>query len=55
MDGQNLWCGSISPKTVLIFPKNFLNSRFDMVEKQSTIYFNSYRSKSYASIVPGDS
>ena len=25
-DCQNLWCcGSISPKTVLIFPKNFLN------------------------------
>ena len=41
-------------KTVLIFPKNFLNFRFDMVEKYSIVYFSSYRSKSYASAVLDD-
>ena len=56
MDCQNLWCrGSISPKTVLIFPKNFLKFRSDLVEKQSIINFGSYSSKSYASVVLGDS
>ena len=38
----------ISLKTVLIFPKNFLDLRFDTVEKQDIINFSS---KSYASIV----
>ena len=34
MGRQNLWCcGSISPKTVFIFYKNFLNFRFDEIEE----------------------
>ena len=41
-------------QTVLIFPKNFLNFRFDMVEKQNIINFSSYRSKSYTYVVVGD-
>ena len=55
VDCQNLWCGSISLKSILIFPKNFLNSRFDNVEKQSIINFSSYRSKYYATVVLDDS
>ena len=47
-----LW---ISLKAILIFPKNFLNFRFDIVEKQSIIYLSSYRSMYYASVVLGDS
>ena len=44
MYSQNVWwCGSISPKTALIFPNNFLN------------IINNYRSKSYTSLVYGDS
>ena len=39
----------------MIFPKNFLNFRFDTVEKQSILNLNSYSSKSYASIVLDDS
>ena len=31
-DHENLWCGSISPKTILVFSKNFLKSRFNVVE-----------------------
>ena len=38
MDGQNLWSyGSISPKTILILPKNVLDFRFDAVEKQTLV------------------
>ena len=49
---QNLLnCGSISPKTVLNFPKNFLDFRFESVEKQSIINLSSYSSRSYASVV----
>ena len=55
MDFQNLRGGLISPETILIFPKNFLNFRFDTVEKLSIINLSSYRSKSYASVVLGDS
>ena len=35
-------CGSISSKTVLVFPKNFLNFRSDTIEKQSIINLSSY-------------
>ena len=55
IDCQNLWYGSICQKTVLIFLNNFLNFRFDTVEKQSIIYLISNRIKNYASIVLGDS
>ena len=52
MHSQILWSyGLISPKTMLIFPENFLNFRFDMVEKQNIVNLSSYRSKSYASVV----
>ena len=55
-DCQNLWyCGLISLKIILIFPTNFCNFRFDIVEKQSIINPSNYRSKSYASLVLGDS
>ena len=51
-DCHNLWCcESISPKTVLIFPANFLNFRFNTVEKQNKILLSSNRSKSSASVV----
>ena len=53
---QNLWSsGLISQKTILIFPKNFLDFRLDTVEKQSFINLNSDSSKSYAFVVPIDS
>ena len=53
---QNLTsCGSISPKTVLIFPKNIHNFRSNMIEKQVILNFSSYSSKSYASVVLWDS
>ena len=55
MECQNLWCRLFSPKTILIFPKNFLNLRFDAIAKQSIINLNPYRSKSYASVVFSDS
>ena len=51
-DCQNLWnCGSISPKTVLIFSKNFLNFWFNEIEEQSIINLSYYRNKSYALVV----
>ena len=35
MDSKNLWnCRSISAKSVLIFPNNFLDLGSDMIEKQ---------------------
>ena len=43
------------PKTILIFPKDFLNSRFDTIAKQSIINLSRYRSKCYASVVLCDS
>ena len=49
MNWENLgFCGSILPKTVLILLKNFLNFRFDAIEKQSIINLFYYKSKSYA-------
>ena len=34
-DSRNLsWCGGITLKTVLIFPKNFLDFGLDTIEKQ---------------------
>ena len=47
-----IWhCGLISPKTILVFPKNFLYFRFDKIEKQSIINLTSYKSKNYISVV----
>ena len=46
-------CGSISPKTILILSKNFLNFWFNAIEKQSIIDLSRYGSKSYASVVLG--
>ena len=38
-----IWsCESISVKTVLIFPKNFLDFKFDMIEKNGIINLSSY-------------
>ena len=42
-------------KTVLIFPKNFFNFRFDVIKKQSIKNLSRFRSKSYAFVVFGDS
>ena len=47
--------GLISSKTILIFPKNFLNHRLDTIEKFGIINLNNYGSKSYASVVLSDS
>ena len=56
MDSQNfLGCRLISPKTVLFFPGNFLDFRFDMIEKQSIISLSNDRIKSYTSVVLCDS
>ena len=56
MDSQNLSpCGSISPKAVLIFPKNFLDFRSDTVEKQGIIKLSSYSGKIYTSVVLSNS
>ena len=52
----NLWgCGVISLKTILIFPKNFLVFRSDIIKKQGIINLSSYNSKSNASLVLSDS
>ena len=45
----------ISLKTILIFPKNFLNFQMDMIEKQGIKNLSSYSSKSCSSVVLGDS
>ena len=51
-----LWiCGSINLDTVLIFRKNFLDFRLNMIEKKSIINLSSYSSKSYAPVVRNDS
>ena len=42
---------AISLKVVLIFPKNFLIFRIDIIEKQGVINLSSYSKKSFASIV----
>ena len=50
MDNQNLWnCGSISPKTILIFSKNSLNFWSDTIEKQRIIKLSSYNSSMFLS------
>ena len=55
-DCQNLWCcGSIYPKTILIFLKNVLNCRVDTIEKQSIINLSRIRCKSYGAVVLRDS
>ena len=41
-------------KDILIFLKNFLEIRFDTVEKLSIINLSSYSSKSYVSVVLSD-
>ena len=42
-DCQNLWCcESLSPKTILILSKNFLNVWWDEIEKQSIINLSRY-------------
>ena len=48
-------CGSISPKTILILPKNFLKFRFNAVEQQSIVNLSHYGSKGYALVVLGNS
>ena len=45
----------ISTKTVLIFPKNLLNFKFDAIEKQGMINPSHCRSKLYGSVVFGES
>ena len=41
-DCMSLWgYGLITLKVVLIFPKNFLDFRLDMIEKQGIISFSS--------------
>ena len=50
----NRCCWSISPKPILIFPKNFLNFRLHTVEKQNIINLSSYNSKSQASVILSD-
>ena len=53
IDSQNLWSYVlISPKTILIFPKNFIDFWFDTVEKQNIINLSH---ESYASIVLNNS
>ena len=42
-------------KTILIFPKNYLNFRSDMIEKQRIVNLCSYSSKSFVSVVFIDS
>ena len=42
LNDKNLWgCVSVSPKRVLISPKNFLEFSLDMIEKQVIIYLAS--------------
>ena len=54
MDSQNLIIGgSISSKTISIFPKNLLNLRWDTTETQINV--SSYGNKSYTSLVRNDS
>ena len=54
-DSQNLWCGSIVLKSILIFKNNFLDFRFDTIEKQGIINLSSYGTKSKACVVLSDS
>ena len=51
MDCQNLKCGSISSKNILIFPYDFLNFRFDAIQFQGTVNLSCYESRGYASVI----
>ncbi len=46
---------SISPKAVLIFPKNFLGFRLDTIEQRGFLKLSNYNSNSYAFVVLSDS
>ena len=51
-DCQNLtYCGSISSKTILILPKNFLKSGFNVVELQSIVNLSCYWSNGYTMVI----
>ena len=52
VDIWNLWSWSISPKTLLISPKHFLNFWLDTVEKHGNLNLSS---KGYVSVVLSDS
>ena len=56
MDNENLWSYvSISWKAVLIFPKNFLVFRLDMIKKRGIINLSNYSFKNLASIALNNS
>ena len=53
---MRLWIAfSDSSKTVLIFPKNFLDLRSDTIEMQVIINLSGYSNKHYAIVVLNDS
>ena len=52
MIGHNLRNESVSPKSHLNFPKNFVNFWSDTIEEQGIRNLNSYSSMSYASVIP---
>ena len=55
-DSQSIWrCWSISLKVVLIFPRNFLDSRSVTIEMKGIINLSSYSSNSNAYVVIKDS
>ena len=55
-DYRKLWCsGFISLKTILIFPKQFLNIMSDRIENQGIMSFNSNSYKSSVNVVLGNS
>ena len=53
LESVMLWI--VSSENRSDFPKNFLNFRFDTIEKESIINLSFYRSKSYAFVVLCDS
>ena len=54
-DCQNSWCVLISTKAILVFPKDFCNFWFNVVEFQSIVDFHHYGSKGYTPVVLGNS
>ena len=50
---QNLCCGSVSPKAILIRPENFLNFRFNTFELRSIVNLGSYGNKDQTPVVLG--
>ena len=48
-------CGLISLKIILIFPKNFLHFRLNMIEELGIINLSSYSVESYTYLVLSDS